>query len=134
MVRGIIAAILLTFSSVSWGAEICERLLKKDFRETSNIRLAYNDSGVVIEPQTNLIQKVRFGSAAAQTSLEAGDRILALDGKALPEKLEDSYRHLSNLLETSAMRDTTLTIQKASGEIEELCGDNVKPLSEDTHT
>ena len=120
MVRGIIAAILLTFSSVSWGAEICERLLKKDFRETSNIRLAYNDSGVVIEPQTNLIQKVRFGSAAAKTSLEAGDRILALNGKALPEKLEDSYRHLSNLLETSAMRDTTLTIQKASGEIESI--------------
>ena len=24
--------------------------------------------------------------------------------------------------------------EKASGEIEELCGDNVKPLSEDTHT
>ena len=120
MVRGIIAAILLTFSSVSWGAEICERLLKKDFRETSNIRLAYNDSGVVIEPQTNLIQKVRFGSAAAKTSLEAGDRILALNGKALPEKLEDSYRHLSNLLETSAMRDTKLTIQKASGEIESI--------------
>ena len=117
MVRGIIAAILLTFSSVSWGAEICERLLKKDFRETSNIRLAYNDSGVVIEPQTNLIEKIRFGSSAAKTNLEAGDRILALNGKALPEKLEDSYRHLSNLLETSAMRDTILTIQKASGEI-----------------
>ena len=107
MVRGIIAAILLTFSSVSWGAEICERLLKKDFRETSNIRLAYNDSGVVIEPQTNLIQKVRFGSAAARTSLQAGDRILALNGKALPEKLEDSYRYLSNLLETCDARYDT---------------------------
>ena len=118
MVRGIITAILLMFSSVSWGSEVCERLLKEDFRETSNIRLVYNDSGVIIEPQTNLIQKVRFGSVAAKTSLEVGDRILALNGKALPEKLEDSYRHLSNLLETSAMRDTTLTIQKSSGEIE----------------
>ena len=118
MVRGIIAAILLTFSSVSWGAEICERLLKKDFRETSNIRLAYNDSGVVIEPQTNLIQKIRFGSAAANTSLQIGDRIIAIDGKALPDNLSDSYRHLSNLLETSAMRDSSLTIQKISGDIE----------------
>ena len=69
MVRGIIAAILLTFSSVSWGSEICERLLKTDFRETSNIRIAYNDSGVVMEPQTNLIEKIRFGSSAASTNL-----------------------------------------------------------------
>ena len=84
MVRGIIAAILLTFSSVSWGAEICERLLKTDFRETSNIRLAYNDSGVVLEPQTNLIQKVRVGAYASNTSLEVGDRFKP-DGKSLPE-------------------------------------------------
>ena len=119
MVRGIIAAILLTFSSISWGAEICERLLKKDFRETSNIRLAYNDSGVVIEPQTNLIQKVRFGSAAAKTSLEVGDRILALNGKAsqkssrlLPAFIQSS--------ETSAMRIERWLIQKASGEIESI--------------
>ena len=117
MVRGIIAAILLTFSSVSWGAEICERLLKTDFRETSNIRIAYNDSGVVIEPQTNLIEKIRFGSSAASTNLEVGDRILALDGEALPDSLQDSYNHLSNLLETSAMRDVILKVQKASGEI-----------------
>ena len=117
MVRGIIAAILLTFSSVSWGAEICERLLKTDFRETSNIRIAYNDSGVVMEPQTNLIEKIRFGSSAASTNLEVGDRILALDGEALPDSLQDSYYHLSNLLETSAMRDVILKVQKASGEI-----------------
>ena len=117
MVRGIIAAILLTFSSVSWGAEICERLLKTDFRETSNIRIAYNDSGVVMEPQTNLIENIRFGSSAATTNLEVGDRILALDGEALPDSLQDSYKHLSNLLETSAMRDVILKVQKASGEI-----------------
>ena len=125
MVRGIIATILLTFSSVSWGAEICERLLKTDFRETSNIRLAYNDSGVVLEPQTNLIQKVRFGSYASNTSLEVGDRILNLDGKSLPESPEDSYLYLSNLLETSAMRDVSLTIQKKDGEIQSL---NLKRL------
>jgi len=105
MVRGIIAAILLMFSSISWGSEICERLLKTDFRETSNIRLAYNDSGVVIDPDTNLIQKIRFGSSAASTSLEKGDRIQALDGEALPNNPQDSYNFLSNLLETSAMRD-----------------------------
>jgi len=125
MVRGIIATILLTFSSVSWGAEICERLLKTDFRETSNIRLAYNDSGVVLEPQTNLIQKVRFGSYASNTSLEVGDRILNLDGKSLSESPEDSYLYLSNLLETSAMRDVSLTIQKKDGEIQSL---NLKRL------
>ena len=120
MVRGIIAAILLMFSSVSWGSEICERLLKTDFRETSNIRLAYNDSGVVIEPQTNIIQKIRFGSFAFNTSLEAGDRILALDGKSLPDSLQDSYRLLSNLLKTSAMRDVSLTVQKKEGEIQSI--------------
>ena len=118
MVRGIIAAILLMFSSLGWGSEICERLLKQDFRETSNIRLAYNDSGLIIEPQTNRIQKIRFGSAAANTSLQIGDRILALDGKALSENFQDAYRRLANLLETSAMRDSLLTVQKATGEIE----------------
>ena len=117
MVRGIIAAILLMFSSISWGSEICERLLKTDFRETSNIRLAYNDSGVVIDPDTNLIQKIRFGSSAASTSLEKGDRIQALDGEVLPNNPQDSYNFLSNLLETSAMRDVVLTVQKANGEI-----------------
>src|SRR6056300_939612 len=118
MVRGIIAAILLMFSSLGWGSEICERLLKQDFRETSNIRLAYNDSGLIIESQTNRIQKIRFGSAAANTPLQIGDRILALDGKALPENFQDAYRRLANLLETSAMRDSLLTVQKATGEIE----------------
>lgn len=120
MIRGIITAILLMYSSISWGSEVCERLLKTDFRETSNIRLAYNDSGVVIKPETNLIQKVRFGSSASSTSLEVGDRILALDGNQLPESPEDSYRHLSNLLETSAMRDTSLTVQKKNGEIQSI--------------
>ena len=112
MIRGIFAAILLMFSSISWGSEICERLLKEDFRETSNIRLVYNDSGVVLEPQTNLVQKIRFGSPASRTSIKIGDRILAIDGKTLPENQEDSYRHLSNLLETSAMRDVSLTLKK----------------------
>ena len=94
----------------------CERLLETDFRETSNI-VCFNDSGVVIDPETNLIQKIRFGSSAASTSLEKGDRIQALDGEVLPDNPQDSYNLLSNLLETSAMRDVVLTVQKANGEI-----------------
>lgn len=120
MIRGIFAAILLMFSSISWGSEICERLLKEDFRETSNIRLVYNDSGVVLEPQTNLVQKILFGSPASRTSIKIGDRILAIDGKTLPENQEDSYRHLSNLLETSAMRDVSLTLKKPDEKIQSI--------------
>jgi len=120
MIRGIFAAILLFFSSVSWGSEICERLLKEDFRETSNIRLVYNDSGVVLVPQTNLVQKIRFGSPASRTSIKIGDRILAIDGKTLPENQEESYHHLSNLLETSAMRDVSLTVQNSDEKIQSI--------------
>ena len=116
--RGIILGFWVFFSSVSWGAEICERLLKKDFRETSNIRLAYNDSGVVLEQNQPIINKKRFGSYAFNTPLEAGDRILAVDQKPVVSDDVDAYLYLSNLLETSAMRDLSLTVQHLDGEEE----------------
>ena len=116
--RGIILGFWVFFSSVSWGAEICERLLKKDFRETSNIRLAYNDSGVVLEQNQPIINKKRFGSYAFNTPLEAGDRILAVDQKPVSSDDVDAYLYLSNLLETSAMRDLSLTVQHLDGEEE----------------
>ena len=116
--RGIILGFWVFFSSVSWGAEICERLLKKDFRETSNIRLAYNDSGVVLEQNQPIINKKRFGSYAFNTPLEAGDRILAVDQKPVASDDVDAYLYLSNLLETSAMRDLSLTVQHLDGEEE----------------
>ncbi len=116
--RGIILGFWVFFSSVSWGAEICERLLKKDFRETSNIRLAYNDSGVVLEQNQPIINKKRFGSYAFDTPLEAGDRILAVDQKPVASDDVDAYLYLSNLLETSAMRDLSLTVQHLDGEEE----------------
>ena len=116
--RGIILGFWVFFSSVSWGAEICERLLKKDFRETSNIRLAYNDSGVVLEQNQPIINKKRFGSYAFNTPLEAGDRILAVDQKPVASNDTDAYMYLSNLLETSAMRDLSLTVQHLDGEEE----------------
>ncbi len=116
--RGIILGFWVFFSSVSWGAEICERLLKKDFRETSNIRLAYNDSGVVLEQNQPIINKKRFGSYAFNTSLEAGDRILAVDQKPVASDDVDAYLYLSNLLETSAMRDLSLTVQRLDGKEE----------------
>ena len=103
---------------MSWGAEICERLLKKDFRETSNIRLAYNDSGVVLEQNQPIINKKRFGSYAFKTPLEVGDRILAVDQKPVASDDSDAHLYLSNLLETSAMRDLTLTVQHQDGEEE----------------
>ncbi len=116
--RGIFLGFWVFFSSVSWGAEICERLLKKDFRETSNIRLAYNDSGVVLEQNQPIINKKRFGSYAFNTPLEAGDRILAVDQKPVASDDVDAYLYLSNLLETSAMRDLSLTVQHLDGEEE----------------
>ncbi len=116
--RGILLGFWVFFSSVSWGAEICERLLKKDFRETSNIRLAYNDSGVVLEQNQPIINKKRFGSYAFNTPLESGDRILAVDQKPVASDDADAYLYLSNLLETSAMRDLSLTVQHLDGEVE----------------
>jgi len=116
--RGIILGFWVFFSSVSWGAEICERLLKKDFRETSNIRLAYNDSGVVLEQNQPIINKKRFGSFAFNTPLKVGDRILAVDQKPVASNDTDAYLYLSNLLETSAMRDLSLTVQHLDGEEE----------------
>ena len=116
--RGILLGFWVFFSSVSWGAEICERLLKKDFRETSNIRLAYNDSGVVLEQNQPIINKKRFGSYAFNTPLKAGDRILAVDQKPVASDDADAYLYLSNLLETSAMRDLSLTVQHLDGEVE----------------
>ncbi len=116
--RGIILGFWVFFSSVSWGAEICERLLKKDFRETSNIRLAYNDSGVVLEQNQPIINKKRFGSFAFNTPLKVGDRILAVDQKPVTSNDTDAYMYLSNLLETSAMRDLSLTVQHLDGEEE----------------
>ena len=113
--RGIILGFWVFFSSVSWGAEICERLLKKDFRETSNIRLAYNDSGVVLEQNQPIINKKRFGSYAFDTPLEAGDRILAVDQKPVASDDVDAYLYLSNLLETSAMRNSTLNCTRRAG-------------------
>ena len=116
--RGIFLGFWVFFSSVSWGAEICERLLKKDFRETSNIRLAYNDSGVVLEQNQPIINKKRFGSFAFNTPLKVGDRILAVDQKPVASNDTDAYLYLSNLLETSAMRDLSLTVQHLDGEEE----------------
>ena len=116
--RGIILGFWVFFSSVCWGAEICERLLKKDFRETSNIRLAYNDSGVVLEQNQPIINKKRYGSYAFNTPLKAGDRILAVDQKPVASDDADAYLYLSNLLETSAMRDLSLTVQHLDGEEE----------------
>ena len=118
LLRGIFVGVWVFLSSVSWGAEICERLLKKDFRETSNIRLAYNDSGVVLEQNQPIINKKRFGSYAFNTPLEVGDRILAVDQKPVASDDSDAHLYLSNLLETSAMRDLTLTVQHQDGEEE----------------
>ncbi len=118
LLRGIFVGVWVFFSSVSWGSEICERLLKKDFRETSNIRLAYNDSGVVLEQNQPIINKKRFGSYAFNTPLEVGDRILAVDQKPVASDDSDAHLYLSNLLETSAMRDLTLTVQHQDGEEE----------------
>ena len=97
---------------MSWGSEICERLLKKDFRETSNIRLAYNDSGVVLEQNQPIINKKRFGSYAFNTPLEVGDRILAVDQKPVASDDSDAHLYLSNLLETSAMRLSLIHISE----------------------
>ena len=47
-----------------------------------------------------------------------GDRILAVDQKPVASNDTDAYMYLSNLLETSAMRDLSLTVQHLDGEEE----------------
>ena len=49
-----------------------------------------------------------------------GDRILAVDQKLVASNDTDAYLYLSNLLETSAMRDLSLTVQHLDGEEEKV--------------
>ena len=92
LLRGIFVGVWVFFSSVSWGAEICERLLKKDFRETSNIRLAYNDVGVVLDKKAEFIDKIRFGSSAFESSLSVGDQVIEINGEDISNIEEDKLK------------------------------------------
>ena len=92
LLRGIFVGVWVFFSSVSWGAEICERLLKKDFRETSNIRLAYNDVGVVLDKNAEFIDKIRFGSSAFESSLSVGDQVIEINGEDISNIEEDKLK------------------------------------------
>ena len=79
--RGIILGFWVFFSSVSWGAEICERLLKKTSEKRLTLGLLITTAVSVLEQNQPIINKKRFGSYAFNTSIEVGDRILAVDQK-----------------------------------------------------
>ena len=108
--RGIILGFWVFFSSVSWGAEICERLLKTDFRETSNIRLAHNDVGVVLDENAAFINKIRFGSSAFESSISTGDQIIEINGEDISNIEED------NVKKFLATRNVSLKVIGSDGE------------------
>ena len=108
--RGTILGFWVFFSSVSWGAEICERLLKKDFRETSNIRLAYNDVGVVLKENGPFIDKIRFGSSAFESPISTGDQIIEINGEDISNIEED------NVKKFLATRNVSLKVIGSDGE------------------
>ena len=95
---------------MSWGAEICERLLKTDFRETSNIRLAYNDVGVVLDENAAFINKIRFGSSAFESSISTGDQIIEINGEDISNIEEDN---INKFLST---RNVSLKVIGSGGE------------------
>ena len=77
--RGILAGIFVFLASLLNASQLCEQILKEDFRETSNIKLVHHDGGIVLHPNKTLIDKIRYGSAANEIDLRSGDRIVGIN-------------------------------------------------------
>jgi hypothetical protein len=118
MIRGIAVGLLVLWSSMSWGAEYCEQLLKEDFRETSNIKLIYHDSGIILENDQPTIYKIKYGSPASSTGLRKGDQIISFNQEPIAEDLIQAQANLANILQTSAMRDVDLEVLHLDGTTE----------------
>ena len=108
--RGIIAGVFLLLASPIYASEYCELILKEDFRETSNIKLVYHDGGVSLQPNSPIIDKIRFGSPAARTNLRSGDRITSINNFTLPNDEEEAYQKLISILEPPGVRDVILEV------------------------
>ena len=118
--RGILAGIFVFLASFVNASQLCEQILKEDFRETSNIKLVHHDGGIVLHPNKTLIDKIRFGSAAAEINLNPGDAITAVDGNALPLDQEEAYENLTSILETPGIQKILLDIQRPDGSTDTL--------------
>jgi membrane-associated protease RseP (regulator of RpoE activity) len=108
--RGIIAGVFLLLATPIYASEYCELILKEDFRETSNIKLVYHDGGVSLQPNSPVIDKIRFGSPAARTNLRSGDRITSINNFTLPNDEEEAYQKLISILEPPGVRDVILEV------------------------
>ena len=108
--RGIIAGVFLLLATPIYASEYCELILKEDFRETSNIKLVYHDGGVSLQPNSPVIDKIRFGSPAAKTNLRSGDRITSINNFTLPNDEEEAYKKLISILEPPGVRDVILEV------------------------
>ena len=108
--RGIIAGVFLLLATPIYASEYCELILKEDFRETSNIKLVYHDGGVSLQPNSPVIDKIRFGSPAARTNLRSGDRITSINNFTLPNDEEEAYKKLISILEPPGVRDVILEV------------------------
>ena len=118
--RGILAGIFVFLASFVNASQLCEQILKEDFRETSNIKLVHHDGGIVLHPNKTLIDKIRFGSAAAEINLNPGDTITAVDGSSLPLDQEEAYKNLTSILETPGIQKILLDIQRPDGSTDTL--------------
>ena len=118
--RGILAGIFVFLASFVNASQLCEQILKEDFRETSNIKLVHHDGGIVLYPNKTLIDKIRFGSAAAEINLNPGDTITAVDGSSLPLDQEEAYKNLTSILETPGIQKILLDIQRPDGSTDTL--------------
>ncbi len=114
--RGIFAGLFIFLATFNTKAsQYCEKILKEDFRETSNIKLVYHDGGVVLHHNKPIIDKIRFGSSASTTNLKSGDRIIAINNSPLPSDNKEAYRELISILEPSGEKDLILDIKKVNG-------------------
>ena len=108
--RGIIAGVFLLLATPISASEYCELILKEDFRETSNIKLVYHDGGVALEQNSPIIDKIRFGSPAAKTNLQSGDRITSINNFRLPNNEEEAFQKIISILEPLGVRDVILEV------------------------
>ena len=108
--RGIIAGVFLLLATPISASEYCELILKEDFRETSNIKLVYHDGGVALEQNSPIIDRIRFGSPAAKTNLQSGDRITFINNFRLPNNEEEAFQKIISILEPPGVRDVILEV------------------------
>ena len=118
--RGILAGIFVFLASLLNASQLCEQILKEDFRETSNIKLVHHDGGIVLHPNKTLIDKIRYGSAANEIDLRSGDRIVGINNIILSNTPKADYEKLISILDTPGKKKISLNIERQDGSKDQL--------------